>query len=97
MIRDVPGPSTCGLHAARVRSVLQKGAIVGEDQTSPFRQERTSAGYRFGFDLRAETLTRQLKQATFAEFELLCDESEGLGGDNSAPPPLAYFAAAVAF
>jgi len=70
---------------------------VGEQQASPFRQERTSAGYRFGFDLRAETRTRQVKTATFAEFELQCDESERLGGDNSAPPPLAYFAAAVAF
>ena len=70
---------------------------MDEQRSSPFRRERTAAGYRFGFDLRAETRTRQLKQASFAGFELLCDESEQLGGDNSAPPPLAYFAAAVAF
>jgi len=68
-----------------------------EQRRSPFRQERTATGYRFGFDLRARRVARHLKTATFAEFELRSDEGERLGGDDSAPPPLAYFAAAVAF
>jgi hypothetical protein len=28
---------------------------------------------------------------------LYCDEGAGMGGEDSAPPPLVYFAAAVAF
>ena len=68
-----------------------------EQSASPFRQEQTPAGLRFGFDLRAERVTRQEKRATFAGFELRCDESARLGGDDTAPPPLAYFAAALAF
>ena len=30
-------------------------------------------------------------------FEIFCDESRMIGGDDSAPPPLAFFAAALAF
>ena len=64
---------------------------------SPFRVVTGQGGYEFTFDVQAEKLERQRKRATFAQFELLCDEGERLGGDDSAPPPLAYFAAAVGF
>ena len=30
-------------------------------------------------------------------FRMRCDEGAHLGGDDSAPPPLAYFSAAIAF
>lgn len=30
-------------------------------------------------------------------YEIACDESHILGGDDSAPPPLAYFTSAIAF
>ena len=40
---------------------------------------------------------RQRKRATFGGFEIFCDESRMIGGDDSAPPPLAFFAAALAF
>ncbi len=64
---------------------------------SPFRIERTEAGMQFTFDVTARTATRQLKKASFGEFEILCDESAAIGGDDTAPPPLAYFGAALAF
>ena len=64
---------------------------------SPFRIERHDDGVRFTFELVAETAERQRKRATFAQFEMMCDEGEALGGDDSAPPPLAYFSAALAF
>ncbi len=64
---------------------------------SPFRVERTDAGIRFTFDVAASTAERQLKTATFDSFEILCDEGAAIGGDNTAPPPLAYFGAALAF
>ena len=64
---------------------------------SPFRIERTDDGMRFTFDVTADTAARQLKKATFDKFEILCDESAAIGGDDTAPPPLAYFGAALAF
>lgn len=64
---------------------------------SPFRIERTDGGARFTFDIAATRTQRQRKRATFAEFTMLCDESEQIGGDDTAPPPLAYFGAALAF
>ncbi len=52
--------------------------------------------------VEAETLERQRKRARVqagrgSAFELLSDEGQYLGGDDSAPPPLAYFSAGVAF
>jgi len=64
---------------------------------SPFRIERGDDGVRFTFELEASKVERQVKRATFAQFEMLCDEGEAIGGDDTAPPPLAYFAAALAF
>lgn len=64
---------------------------------SPFRIDRTDAGIRFTFDVAARTTEGQRKAARFDTFEIPCDEGEALGGDNSAPPPLAYFASALAF
>ena len=65
---------------------------------SPFRVVQGTDGSRqFTFDVAAETVVRQQKRALFGGFEMLCDEGAGIGGDNTAPPPLAYFAAAVAF
>jgi hypothetical protein len=40
---------------------------------------------------------RQLKEGHFREFTVLCDEGPGIGGDNTAPPPLAYFMLSVGF
>lgn len=63
----------------------------------PFQAEETATGRRFTLNLRAEKVVRQQKRAVFAGFEIRCDESERIGGDNTAPPPLAYFAASLAF
>jgi hypothetical protein len=64
---------------------------------APFRREQTPTGRRFSFDLRAQKTVRQQKKAMFGSFEIACDEGEQIGGDNTAPPPLAYFAASIAF
>lgn len=63
----------------------------------PIRSERTTTGMRFTLSLTASRGQRQRKQARFGRFEVLCDEPQALGGDDSAPPPLAYFAAALGF
>ena len=51
----------------------------------------------FSVEISGQALERMHKQADFREFTIHCDEGPRLGGDDSAPPPLAYFAAAIMF
>ena len=44
----------------------------------------------------AATLERMRKEGHARGFTVFCDEGERIGGDNTAPPPLAYFSAAIA-
>ena len=67
------------------------------DPVETFRITPVDKGFRLEFDVTASSAERQLKRARFGEFEILCDESAQIGGDNTAPPPLAYFASSVAF
>ena len=43
-----------------------------------------------------QKLERMKKQADIRGFTIMCDEREPMG-DNSAPPPLAYFASSILF
>jgi hypothetical protein len=45
----------------------------------------------------AETLEGMRKEGHARGFKVDCDEGERIGGDNSAPPPLAYFGLSVGF
>ena len=45
----------------------------------------------------AETLQKMRKQGHARGFTVYCDEAERTGGENSAPPPLAYFSLSLAF
>ena len=45
----------------------------------------------------AETLEKMRKEGHARGFTVYCDEGERIGGDNSAPPPLAYFGLSLAF
>ena len=45
----------------------------------------------------AETLEKTRKEGHARGFTVYCDEAERMGGDNSAPPPLAYFGSSLAF
>jgi hypothetical protein len=71
------------------------------DQANPFRigpvDGPEGKGVRIEFDVETVRGPKQLKRATFGAFEILCDESAMIGGDDSAPPPLAYFASSIAF
>jgi uncharacterized OsmC-like protein len=64
---------------------------------SPFQITPVDKGFQLSFEVRAAKGERQTKKAHFDHFEIICDESAQIGGDDSAPPPLAYFAASVAF
>jgi hypothetical protein len=56
------------------------------------------------FRVQAETLDDMKKRAAVtlespagSTFELISDEGAHLGGEDTAPPPLSYFSAAIAF
>jgi hypothetical protein len=59
------------------------------------------------FRVQARTMSRQRKEAEVwnevsgqpsgSRWAILCDEGTRIGGDDTAPPPLAYFSAALAF
>jgi hypothetical protein len=58
----------------------------------------------FQIRLTAESRDKMKKQALvsidlpgFSPFVMWCDEGTSLGGEDSAPAPLAYFSAAIAF
>jgi uncharacterized OsmC-like protein len=67
------------------------------ENESPFQITSIDGGAQFSFEVRAAKGERQTKKAHFDHFEIICDESAAIGGDDSAPPPLAYFAASIAF
>lgn len=67
------------------------------DLDSPFQLSSVDGGIQLAFEVRTVKGERQTKKAMFDRFEMLCDEGTNLGGDDSAPPPLAYFAASIAF
>ena len=71
---------------------------TGSSSQSPTRER----SYRSTvLECDAETLGTMLKRADFSiagkEFSIFCDEPDTIGGDNSAPPPMAYLAAAILF
>ena len=45
----------------------------------------------------AEALAKMRKQGRARGFTVYCDEAERTGGENTAPPPLAYFGLSLAF
>jgi len=45
----------------------------------------------------AETLEKMRKVGRAQGFTVHCDEGERTGGENTAPPPLAYFSLSLAF
>jgi uncharacterized OsmC-like protein len=65
---------------------------------------RPSRGQPISIRLEAELIQDERKRAVVvqdvpkgSEWEILSDEGPGIGGDDSAPEPLTYLAAAVAF
>lgn len=70
---------------------------VSEDDESPFRFSSVDGGAEISFEVRTVKSDRQTKKVTFGKFQMICDEGKNLGGDDTAPPPLAYFAALTTF
>ena len=48
-------------------------------------------------EAEAETLQKMRKEGRARGFTVHCDEAAHIGGENTAPPPLAYFGLSLAF
>lgn len=74
-----------------------------EFEVGPFKKARHPEPYRFDVNLVAEAFTKQKKSGIvsvnipgFSPVKLYCDEQPPVG-DDTAPPPLAFFAAGIGF
>jgi hypothetical protein len=67
------------------------------DHTIPEALDPNQAGREIVVEATAETLEKMRKQGTVRGFTVMCDEGAHVGGDNTAPSPLAYFDIAIGF
>lgn len=75
----------------------------GQFEAGPFKKARPPEPLRFEVNMVAEAHVRQKKAGTvqvnipgFSPVTLYCDEQPPVG-DDTAPPPLAYFTAGIGF
>ena len=73
-------------------------------EVTPFKRPRPGENMAFEVNVIAESLDGMKKIArvepnlpTWGTFELICDEGTALGGEDTAPPPLAYLSSGIAF
>jgi len=85
-------------------SKVAKGPALTRFAATEFKKPRHGDQMRFEVNLRAESAGGMIKRAvvepnlpTWSAFELICDEGGALGGTDTAPPPLGYMAAGIAF
>lgn len=67
------------------------------DHATPVGLDPTITGREIVVEATAETLDRMRKEGTVRGFTVMCDEGAHVGGDNTAPSPLAYFNIAIGF
>jgi hypothetical protein len=93
--------------------VFREGIVRKDDEgkvSTPSLEEHSDevrapqGGKAIRVRLTAESRDKMKKRALvsidlpgFSPFVMWCDEGTSLGGQDSAPDPLAYFAAAIAF
>jgi hypothetical protein len=70
------------------------GAAGNLDRDIRFRVTASTEG---GQKKRAEVWSEASGRPASSRWSIECDESTRLGGEDSAPSPLAYFSAGVAF
>lgn len=81
-----------------------QGPVLSAFEARPFKKPRPGEQMAFEVNLVAESLDGMRKRAvmepnlpTWGAFELVCDEGAALGGTDTAPPPLGYLSAGIAF
>jgi len=83
-----PAEGESGLNLARIREAhLARGAMLKVEDPHAKIQVRA----------RVRTLDNLVKEARVGPWTFLADEAPNLGGNGSAPTPLAYFVASIGF
>ena len=67
------------------------------DHATPVGLDPSITGREIVIEAAAETLDKMKKQGTVRSFTVMCDEGAHVGGDDTAPSPLAYFNIAIGF
>ncbi len=65
-------------------------------QSAPQSASDDTISRTFSVEGDARMIERMKKQADTRGFTIMCDEREPMG-DNTAPPPLAYFISSILF
>ena len=85
-----------------VKKLVSRSAKLGAGGVPGSLQPRQDRELRVAIE--AESLEGMKKRAIVtleqpegSTFSILCDEGAYLSGEDSAPPPLAYFSAGIAF
>jgi hypothetical protein len=86
--------------------IVKKAAEAAHGSAAPTGQPG-SLDREIRLRVQAKTMGRQKKQAEVwsevsgqpagSRWAIQCDEGTRVGGDDTAPPPLAYFSAGLAF
>jgi uncharacterized OsmC-like protein len=83
---------------------VEHGPALTTFEPTTFVKPRSGEVMRFEVNLRAESGEGMIKTAvvepnlpSWSAFQLRCDEGTALGGTDTAPPPLGYMAAGIAF
>ena len=85
------------LHYGDLTDSSNLNRLIEKIQPTEIYNLAAQSHVQVSFEVRTVKGERQTKKANFDQFEIICDEGKNIGGDNSAPPPLAYFAASIAF
>ena len=67
------------------------------DDPIPEALDPNQRGREIVVEATAETLEKMRKEGSVRGFTVMCDEGAHVGGDNTAPSPLAYFSVAIGF
>ena len=67
------------------------------DHAIPEALDPNQQGREIVVEATAETLEKMRKEGSVRGFTVMCDEGAHVGGDDTAPSPLAYFNVAIGF
>jgi hypothetical protein len=83
---------------------IVKKIASGKAPAPEARESGQPGGQEIRIHVSAESLGKMKKRAVVrsgrpdsSTWEILCDEGKRIGGDDSAPAPLAYYSAGIAF
>lgn len=86
------------MDAAEVQGGSMKGDVeVAMSEQATETRPQGGAGPGPLLEVEVRSIDHQLKEGRVRQFTVMCDESERIGGTDSAPPPLGYFTLAIGF